>query len=75
MNISRYEIPITIDAVYYDIKPLDKALFLGNVNAVTGASSDSTAGTYYITEVVRQIENKHFFTSVKLNRESVNEVE
>ena len=74
MNLSRYEIPIYIDAIYYAIKPLDTVMFVGKVDSVTGAAHDLASGTQFVTQVVKTIENKHFFTAVKLNRESINGV-
>lgn len=74
MNLSRVEIPFSIDSIYYAIRPLDKASFFGTGQTRTGAVNDQTAGLYYVTSVSRQIENRHFVTTVKLNRESINEV-
>ncbi len=74
MNLSRNEIPFTIDAAYYAIRPLDTATFFGGVDANTGAADENTAGAYFVTQVVRQIENRHMHTTVKISRESVNGV-
>lgn len=80
LNLSCTEVPFTVFDPYFDIKPLDKARFYrtGVTKSVgdkqSTFSDDYSSGDYFVTNIVRQIENKKFLTTVKISRETTYEV-
>lgn len=78
LNLSRFEVFLTTDGVYYKIRPLDKVYFAGrtiDTTAPRNSSSDTSSGQYYVTQTSRTIQNRLFYATVKLNRESPNGVQ
>jgi hypothetical protein len=74
LNLSRLELHLTVDAKYYEFKPLDKVMMTESSLENSKVSAEGHSGMYYISFVSRTIQARQFFTTIKINRESVNEV-
>lgn len=74
LNLSRVEAHFSFESKFYPIKPLDKVMLMETDIHQGMTSSENQSGIYYVTYVSRTIQLKQFITTIKVNRESVNQV-
>lgn len=74
LSLSRIELHATVDNRYYPFMPLDKFMFIeADVNN-SKLSDEYKSGMYYASFISRTIQERKMMTTIKLNRESMNQV-
>lgn len=74
LSLSRVELHVSVDSRYYPFKPLDKLMLSEADIDNSKVSAEYHSGVYYISFVSRTIQARHMVTTMKINRESVNQV-
>lgn len=74
LSLSRMEMHVSVDTRYFPFKPLDKIMLSEADLDNSKLSSEYHSGLYYISYISRTIQARHMVTTLKINRESVNQV-
>lgn len=74
LSLSRVEAHLSFENKYFPIKPLDKVMVMEADIHRENTSSEQQSGIYYVTFVSRTIQLKQLITTIKISRESVNQV-
>lgn len=74
LNLSRVELHLSVDGRYYPFKPLDKVMLSEADIDNSRLAAEYHSGLYYISYISRTIQSRHMITTLKINRESVNQV-
>jgi hypothetical protein len=67
-------VTVSFQNKFVPVRVLDQAMYKASSPTTMNQSSEYLSGIYYVTKVVRSVNNSQMVTSVQLNRESLNQV-
>lgn len=74
LNLSRVELHVSVDSAYFPFKPLDKIMLSEADISNSKVAAEHHTGIYYVSYISRSIQARQITTTMKLNRESLNQV-